>query len=171
MDIDSASTLLQEFFAQAGFRQVQITVLPIVEGEYQVNLAPTPEDAPMLIGKNGDVLAALQHLLKMMFRQKELLKEGERLRIDVDSYRQNQEKRVLDIADKRAKLVLDTGRQEMLPPMSAFFRRLVHLHVKDKYPQLITFSQGDGTYRSVCIASSSMVPEENPADLYMNIDM
>lgn len=171
MNIDTASALLQEFLEQAGFKKVEINILPLAEGEFQVNLAPPPEDAPMLIGKNGDVLTALQHLIKMMFRQKEMLAEGERLRIDVDSYRKNQEKRVLDITDMRAKLVMDNGRQEMLPPMSAFFRRLVHLHVKEKYPQLITFSQGDGTYRSVCIASSSMVPEDNPADLYMNGDL
>ncbi|MGE3278384.1 MAG: R3H domain-containing nucleic acid-binding protein [Candidatus Altimarinota bacterium] len=69
-------------------------------------------------------------------------------------------------------MVLETGRTEVLPSMSSFFRRLVHLHIKETYPQLTTYSQGDGNYRSVCIALASGSPDEEGTspDLYVDVD-
>ena len=49
-------------------------------------------------------------------------------------------------------LVRDSGMQSALPPMSAYFRRVVHLFIRDgKYTDIETESMGEGNYRQVVI--------------------
>ena len=72
--------------------------------------------------------------------------------MDVDNYRQRQEENVLTIASQKAEEVLTTRGQVALPPMSPYFRRIVHLHLmKDEYKGLVTESMGEGDYRQVVI--------------------
>ena len=114
---------------------------------------------------------SLQHLLKSIFRSQSILDEGDHVKVDVDSYRMKQESSVLNMVDSRAQQVIESGRDSVLPPMSSFFRRLVHLHVKENYPVLNTFSSGDRDHRSVCIsANEPAVSEQVPSDLYAELD-
>ncbi len=170
MDISVLQSRLQEFLQNAGFKVDSLEVIAKDPQECQVNIA-TP-NAVELIGHRGEVLQALQHLVKIMFRQQGLIQEGETIRIDVDSYRKNQEKNVLSLAERRASEVQETGQKAYLPPMSSFFRRIVHLHIKEKFPTLQTFSQGDGAFRAVCISSGDMTPGDDvPSDLYADLDV
>lgn len=171
MKEQEAKDLLHRLLSSAGFRFEAVEVENRGEGEYYVNVV-SKDDAVRLIGRNGEVLLALQHLMKNLFRAQMVIEDHEFVKLDIDSYRSKQEGNVLTMADKRAKMVLETGRTEVLPSMSSFFRRLVHLHIKETYPQLTTYSQGDGNYRSVCIALASGSPDEEGTspDLYVDVD-
>ncbi|MDP3975806.1 MAG: R3H domain-containing nucleic acid-binding protein [bacterium] len=167
MDIDKAKDLLQNLIQTAGLKVDSIDVEDRGEGEFSFNLR-MKEDAPVLIGRRGDCLASFQHLVKGIFRLQGICAEGENVRLDVDSYRSQQEQNVLALADKRSQFVVETGKHSVLPPMSPFFRRLVHLHVSQKYPELVTESLGVGTDRAVkimpaggsAVAASSDMPDE-----------
>lgn len=170
MDAKLIESRLQEFLTKAGFKIDSFEVALREPQECQVNIATT--NAVELIGHRGEVLQAIQHLVKIMFRQQGVIQEGETIRIDVDSYRKNQEKSVLTLAERRAKEVQETGQKVYLPPMSSFFRRIVHLHIKEKFPALLTFSQGEGAFRAVCISSGEMTPGDDvPSDLYADLDV
>jgi predicted RNA-binding protein Jag len=171
MKVSETQQLVSELLQKGGFSFESVEIEDKGEGEFYINIV-SQKDAVHLIGRNGEVLLSLQHLLKNILRNSGMTEENEYVKIDIDSYRTKQEANVLAMADKRAQLVLETGRTEVLPSMSAFFRRIVHLHIKEQYPQLTTYSQGDGNYRSVCIAlTSGEADEQAPSpDLYVDID-
>jgi len=169
MKLDQAHQIVVEFLANLGFKADDIVIEERSDGEYYVNIV-TPESVA-LIGHSGEVLLALQHLVKSIFRQQGAVDEKDHVKIDVDSYRIRQEKNVTDMADRCSLKVIEASRQIALPPMSSFFRRLVHVYVKEKYPQLTTFSQGDGNYRSVMIALAETEEIPESSDLYHDLDL
>lgn len=163
--------MISELLTKGVFKFEDIDVQERAPGEFYINIISN-QDAVILIGHSGEVLLALQHLIKNMLRNSGVTDEKDYVKIDIDSYRIKQEGNVMAMADKRAKMVMETGRTEVLPSMSSFFRRMVHLHVKENFPQLTTYSQGDGNYRSVYIALATGSPAEDGAgDLYVDMDI
>ncbi len=170
MKTQEAKELLQKILETAGFTIEEIEVQDSEGNEYSFNIHS--DDNSMLIGRNGDVIRSLQSLAKNIFRKQDLSEENDKVTIDVDSYRAEQEKKVLDMAETRAQRVLDSGRSAVLPPMSAFFRRIVHLHIKEKFPQLETYSKGSSNDRAVCIdfPEGSQETSESTPDIYAEIE-
>ena len=71
---------------------------------------------------------------------------------DVDDYRKRQEENVLTITEQKIQEVRNTQMQSALPAMSPYFRRVVHLFIKNgEYTDLETESIGQGNYRQVVI--------------------
>jgi spoIIIJ-associated protein len=171
MKTQEAKELLQQILEAAGFTIVDIEIDETEGNEFSFNIHS--DDNPHLIGRNGDVIRSLQSLVKNVFRNQGVSEENDKIKIDVDSYRSAQEQKVLEMAETRAQRVVDSGRLSVLPPMSPFFRRLVHLHIKDKYPQLETYSKGSLSDRSVCIdlpESERNDTSEVAPDLYAEIE-
>jgi spoIIIJ-associated protein len=109
------------------------------------------EDPSMLIGFHGENIQALQHLLKVA-SWKQTQKEFNIL-LDVDNYRKRQEENVINLAKRKVELLRKTKKTQILPPMSPYFRRVVHLYLaKEEYSDILTESIGDGDHRQVTIA-------------------
>lgn len=121
------------------------------EGHYRINVET--DEPQLLIGYHGHNLIALQHLLKILLSKK--AENSFSITLDVDNYRKRQEESVIQMADQKIDQVRKEGASKKLPPMSPFFRRLVHLHVaKDEFEDLNTYSEGTGNNRSVVITIS-----------------
>lgn len=106
--------------------------------------------ASMLIGFHGETIYALQHLLKTIM----WTKTGENVFVvvDVDSYRRRQEESVKKMAIKKVETLRKTQQEQMLPPMSAYFRRIVHLYLTGKeFKDVMTESTGEGDHRQIVI--------------------
>ena len=72
--------------------------------------------------------------------------------LDVDNYRQRQEESVLAIAERKVDFVRKTNRAQSLPPMSGYFRRVIHLRLMEpEFDDVETLSQGDGEARYIII--------------------
>jgi|CXWL01.1.fsa_nt_gi spoIIIJ-associated protein len=169
MKVDIAQQLVEKVLQQGGFGYDTVSIEERTTGEYYINIATA--DAVGLIGHNGEILLALQHVIKNIFRNQSTIEENDHVKIDVGSYRMNQEKNVTDMADRKAQQVMTSAHPASLPPMSSFFRRLVHVYIKEKYPTLTTFSEGGGNYRSVVIALSNNEEIPESADLYHDLDL
>lgn len=141
MNIQEAQKLLQQILEKAGFTVDSIDIQEKEDHEFYINIL-SQADASRIIGRNGDVLRALQSLMKNVFRNQGVIEDQDMVKVDVDSYRISQEQNVIKMADSRAQQVIESGNKSILPPMSPFFRRLVHLHIKENYPDLNTFSRG-----------------------------
>lgn len=108
------------------------------------------DEAATLIGYHGESIYALQHILKTLIWRK----TGENVFIvlDVDSYRKRQEESVLALAARKVESVRKTFQDQVLPPMSPYFRRIIHLELaKPEYSDIITESVGEGDHRAVTI--------------------
>lgn len=105
----------------------------------------TGEDAGIVIGRHGDTLKALEHLLNLAVRR-----EGSRLRLDSEGYRQRREASLKRLAESAARRALERGRPVPLEPMANWERKVVHLTLKD-YHDIETRSVGDEPYRHIVV--------------------
>src|SRR3989338_6981536 len=111
------------------------------------------EHSSLLIGWHGETIAAVQHILKC-FLWEEGLESKTQVIVDVDGYKKRQEESVLRLAERKAELALETGKEIKLPPMNPYFRRKIHMFLANspKFKDSITTeSVGDGMDRQIKI--------------------
>ena len=107
----------------------------------------TPNDARFLIGKNGQNLKALEHVLRAM-----LVKDGKEgtIVLDINDYRKSRADYLVDVAKQAVTRVRNTQKAEALFPMSAYERRIVHMELA-ACPDIATESIGAEPQRRVII--------------------
>ena len=81
-------------------------------------------DLSQLVGRNGEVLEALQELTRLaVYRE---TGERSRLMLDIDGHRAQQRERLVALAETSIAEVRASGESVSLEPMSAFERKVVH---------------------------------------------
>ena len=122
---------------------------------YRINIES--EEPSLLIGHHGENIHALQNVLRViLWNQKP--EEKMNVIVDVDDYRKRQEDNVLNLAERKVDTVRKTHEVQSLPPMSPYFRRLVHLHLADKFQDITTESVGEGDFRYLTIKPKEVTP-------------
>ena len=113
------------------------------------------EDLELLVGRRGEVLDALQELVRLSV----LAATGEhtRLILDVAGYRDRRGKELRDMAVNAIESVKDTGEPCHLKPLSPYERKLVHDVVAEH--GFHSESEGEGSRRHIVITS----PQSNGA--------
>jgi spoIIIJ-associated protein len=101
-----------------------------------------------LIGRKGERLSALQHLLNLMLSRK--MGTWTRVLVDVEDYRGRRERQLIEVATRAADRVAETGQMLQLEPMSALERRWVHLALRDR-EGIATQSIGEEPMRRVVV--------------------
>ncbi|MFO1541362.1 MAG: protein jag, partial [Chloroflexota bacterium] len=101
-----------------------------------------------LIGRKGERLSALQHLVNLMLSRK--MGEWTRVLVDVEDYRGRRERQLADLARRAADKVLESGTMLQLEPMPPLERRWVHIALKG-IPGISTQSIGEEPERRVVI--------------------
>ncbi len=140
--------IVSEFLVHLGIDFTDVEVEKLEDKTFRINI--TSEDPSLLIGHHGENLKAMQNIIKVMVYKQ--IGQEYSTSLDVDNYRKRQEENVLTIASQKAEEVLANKGQIALPPMSPYFRRIVHLHLmKDEYKGVVTESMGEGDYRQVVI--------------------
>ena len=81
-------------------------------------------DLSQLVGRNGEVLDALQELTRLaVYRE---TGERSRLMLDISGYRAEQRRRLVELAAEKIAEVRESGAQVSLEPMTSFERKVVH---------------------------------------------
>jgi spoIIIJ-associated protein len=106
------------------------------------------DDGRLLIGKNGQNLKALEHVVRILcLRQNP---EFRAVTVDVNNYRAERTNELVRIVHETAVRVRETRRSEALDPMVAHERRIVHTELA-AYGDLSTESIGIDPNRRVVI--------------------
>jgi hypothetical protein len=127
------------------------------DGGYDVQIHAGDHEA-ILIGRRGETLEALQHVLaKMASRGRE---ELIRLRVDVARYKQRRFDELAEKAVEMARTVRETGQETVTEPLPAAERRIIHRTLADD-PAVTTHALGDGLVKRVWIGPADAAP---PAD-------
>ena len=100
-----------------------------------------------LIGRDGEVLDALQELTRLAVQSQ--TGERSRLMLDIAEFRKNHRAEIAEIAKEAVADVLETGDEIALDPMNPFERKVVHDIVAAS--GLISDSEGVGPNRHVII--------------------
>ena len=106
--------------------EVSIREEKVGEKEIVVAAISAPEDAKFLIGKNGQNLQALEHVVRSLFLKQS---EGLTLFVDVNDYKKSRATYVATLAKEAVLRVRNTQRAEALTPMSPYERRIVHMEL------------------------------------------
>jgi len=101
-----------------------------------------------LIGRKGERLSALQHLVNLMLSRR--MGDWTRVLVDVEDYRGRRERQLVEIASRAAERVRETGKMLQLEPMSALERRWIHIALRDN-SEVITQSIGEEPNRRVVV--------------------
>ncbi len=125
-----------------------MTVFPL-ELTYQVKKRPDivfvifdGPDKTMLLRNDGSLLLSLQHVLNKLSPVK--------VQADCEFYRKRKEKKLREYAQRVARDVAESGREEVLDLMNPYERRIIHIVAND-VPGVTSESLGDGFLKKVKI--------------------
>ena len=118
------------------------------ESDRHVRLTLQTEAIGLLIGRKGQTLEALEHILnKMVSHDVEVRK---RISIDVAGYRARRHDGLVALAHKLGRKAVDLQRVIKANPMSAEDRRVIHLAL-NTFEGVTTRSEGEGIFRRLLI--------------------
>jgi len=103
----------------------------------------------LLIGRKGETLQALQHVISRMAQRQTALGTAARVVVDVSGYRLRREEQLCRMAVQLAERVERTGRRAMTEPLDTEERRLVHRALEGV--KVETHAAGNGPARRVVI--------------------
>ncbi len=106
------------------------------------------DDLSILIGRRSETLNALQYITSLIVGKE--LGHWVPLLIDVQGYRSRRERSLRQLARKMAEQAVQSGRRQVLEPMPANERRVIHLELRD-HPEVTTESIGEEPNRKVTI--------------------
>jgi len=141
--------ILETLMSHLGFEGVTVEIR---EGETSrlnvVGEGADREALGSLIGRKGERLSALQHLVNLMLSKQ--IGTWTRVLVDVEDYRGRRERQLADLAARAADRVAETGKMLQLEPMPALERRWVHLALRDN-DNVSTQSIGEEPNRRVVV--------------------
>ena len=103
-----------------------------------------------LVGKDGEVLDALQELTRLAVQTAS--GDRSRLMLDIENFRANRRKELTALAQQLGEEAKSTGREIKLDPMNAFERKIIHDTIQDM--GLTSESEGEDPRRFVVIFPS-----------------
>ncbi len=109
------------------------------------------DDSALLIGRHGETLKALQYIVNIIWQKQNSANEDfKKIVLDVGNYRSQKEQDLKNLIQVTSQNVMRSGRVEVLPPMSAYERRLIHVALENN-KDVMTESIGEGDSRRVII--------------------
>lgn len=110
------------------------------------------QDLSILIGRRAETLNSLQFVTRLIVGKE--LGRSVSVVVDVSGYRQRREQSLRQLAQRMARQAVKTGRRQMLEPMPANERRIIHIELRDN-PEVTTESIGEEPRRKITISPLS----------------
>lgn len=107
------------------------------------------KDLSILIGRRSETLNALQYITSLIVNKE--LGRWVPTQIDVQGYRIRRERQLRQLGRRMAEQAIQSGRKQILEPMPANERRVIHLELRE-HSQVFTESVGEEPYRKVTIS-------------------
>ncbi len=144
--VEQGADFLERVFTTMGMK---VTILTDYDEEEKVvSYDLSGEEMGVLIGKRGQTLDSLQHLVGLVVN-----KNSEayiRVKLDTENYRERRKETLEMLAKNIAAKVKRTKRAVSLEPMNPYERRIIHSALQgDKH--VVTKSEGEEPYRHVVV--------------------
>lgn len=142
---ERAKDFLNDVFDAMGMAvEVDVT---LNEKSMEINLSG--ENMGLIIGKRGDTLDALEHLVSLCVNKG----DGEYIKVilNTENYREKRLQTLTKLAESLAASVVRNKRKIVLEPMSSNERRIIHSTLQNN-EYVDTYSIGEEPNRKVCVA-------------------
>ena len=123
-ELKQAEEDLKKFLEEFTSKLPEGTTFDIEEKDKIIIINIKGDKIGNIIGYRGEALYALENILKAI-----AIKKSENrviVRLDIESYKEKRIKALEDFANKKAKVVENTGKTITLEPMQAFERKIIH---------------------------------------------
>lgn len=126
----AGKAILERLMSLMGY-QIEVQVVTGTTAKLNVvGEAEEREALGALIGRKGERLSALQHLVNLMLSRE--MGAWTRVLVDVEDYRGRRERQLVEIANRAADRVIETGKMLQLEPMPPLERRWIHLALRER---------------------------------------
>ncbi|MDR7081978.1 spoIIIJ-associated protein [Arthrobacter ginsengisoli] len=125
--------------------------IEVRNGRTYISIVAEEESAGLenLVGKDGEVLEALQELTRLAVLS--ATENRSRLVLDINGYRSERAGELQKLAEDAVGSVKESGEAVALAPMSAYERKIVHDAVADL--GLVSESEGEGADRHIVVSA------------------
>lgn len=106
------------------------------------------DDLSILIGRHSETLNAIQYISSLIISRE--LNRWVPIMIDIQGFRSRRERQLRQLAIRLAEQARNTGRRQVLEPMPANERRIIHMELRE-HSDVETESIGEEPYRKVTI--------------------
>jgi len=153
-DLEKIRKETQIFFEKMNFdMETEIEIKQTKENAVSLNL--TTQEPQILIGKDGQTLMDIQHLLKrilgkILYKKDNDTEEHIFIDFDINNYKERKIEYLKELANELANEVVLTKKEKILDPMSSYERRIIHLELSER-KDVETKSIGEEPMRKVAI--------------------
>ena len=139
---------VQRLLGHMGIDQAQVEVKE-EEDKIFVQIIISEEDSGLLIGYHGDVLAALQRITQLIYRED----QDKKIIFNVNDYKQRREAQLKEMVARIAERVLESGEEYVFAFLPANERLIVHQTISENeaFINLESISEGEGSTRRLHI--------------------
>ena len=127
------------------------------EGAHHV-VIKAEEEAPTVIGRHGETIRAIQKILEVVLYKK--FSAPIKLLVNVNDYREKQKEKLEIMAAQFATKTRETKNPVYLNNLSSYERKIIHEYVTNNYPDLISYSVGEGKERRLVINLKENEPKD-----------
>jgi len=142
------ASLLEHMGLNASVEIIKQSALEAGEGDPALVLNIIGDDLGVLIGRQNEVLSALELITRLMVNQQAHMHSS--FVVDVNGYRARRAEALRKLALRMAEQALESGRTMVLEPMPPSERRIIHITLREN-PAVTTQSGGEGDHRKVTI--------------------
>lgn len=128
-------------------------------GAYHVTIK-TDAEVPVVIGRHGETIKAIQKILEVVMYKK--AGESVEILVNVNDYREKQLERLHELAGKYAQKALEYKSPSYIRGLSSYERKMIHEYITNEYPDLASYSTGEGRDRRLVIDSKENAQEHTP---------
>lgn len=149
VDIGKIKEAVREFFDKTGLLVEQVEVKNPQDSTIPINLKA--EEPQILIGEGGQTLLDLQRLLRLIIKKKVSLSDAPfYVDLDVNDYKKKKAEYLKEMARSTADEVFLTKKEIILPIMSAYDRRVIHVELASR-TDVVAESTGQEPERKIII--------------------
>lgn len=116
----------------------------------------TDEEVSTVIGRHGETIRAVQKILEVILYKQ--FGEAVEILVNVNDFREKQKERLEILASEYAEKTQSSHGPSFIRNLSSYERKLIHEYVTKNYPELTTYSIGEGRDRRLVIDMKSNTP-------------
>jgi spoIIIJ-associated protein len=156
MEVDEAKSkiieIIKDLLNRLGFDgNIKVIENNSAGGRFATISIESNDDLSMLIGKGGQNLYALEHLIRIIAGRKLInLESSLGFVIDINDYRKSKTNQLISLAREVAQRVIQTQKAEALSPMNSYERRLIHTELAS-FKEIRTESVGQEPRRRIIV--------------------
>ena len=147
-ELENSKKDIEKFLKELTEKLPDGTTYSVEINEKRILVNINGEKIGNLIGYRGEVLYAIENILKAIANKKS--ENRVIVRLDIENYKEKRVKVLEEFANKKARIVEKTGKMITLEPMQAYERKVIHSALQNN-PNVETRSIGQEPKRRIVI--------------------